>query len=557
MKSIGKYQIIEALGSSATAETYRVLDTFRHREFALKILKSVPNLTTEAKQQFCDYLSSCAELTHRHIAKIADLGEVEEGIFVVTDWRSGADLRQFMDQNADLPLDQKLGILAQVAEGLAFAHSRGIAHGDLKPSNIFVDGSRDASIVDFGIAKWLGALIEAGCRPEGLLPNYLAPEQVLGQPFDARSDIFALGLMLYECVAGKYPFSSDAGLIPRDIVHSEPAALGTCNVQIPEELEQLISRALLKNPQERLQTAEEFASGLYVAAQHLRRAAAQPAAEPAPEPSSDRVAPETLAQIPPALAPQFEMPTEPPQLQLPPLEIPATPRERPQDAEPEARPWTARSYASVPLNKDASGIRPPAPAADPACAADADSRQPATPRVRPVPPPLAAPEFVPPKSFLQSPSAMAAPAPRKTHKLARTVLAAVAGLIVAVVLVSMFLSRQKLKASQSRIRVLPASSAAPQPVAKPAPTRPQPAAVEARTPKPEEKEKDAKDAEVNAEASAKQVLNGPVRTLWESGRYSQAMALVDRILSDNPADEAALAWKRKIREAQAAEAALK
>lgn len=152
---------------------------------------------------------------------------------------------------------------------------------------------------------------------------------------------------------------------------------------------------------------------------------------------------------------------------------------------------------------------------------------------------------------------MAAPAPRKTHKLARTVLAAVAGLIVAVVLVSMFLSRQKLKASQSRIRVLPASSAAPQPVAKPAPTRPQPAAVEARTPKPEEKEKDAKDAEVNAEASAKQVLNGPVRTLWESGRYSQAMALVDRILSDNPADEAALAWKRKIREAQAAEAALK
>ena len=85
-------------------------------------------------------------------------------------------------------------MIAQVAEGLAFAHSRGIAHGNLKPSNIFVDPARDVSILDFGIAKWLAALLAAGSRPEGLVANYLAPEQVLGQPFDARSDIFALGV---------------------------------------------------------------------------------------------------------------------------------------------------------------------------------------------------------------------------------------------------------------------------------------------------------------------------------------------------------------------------
>lgn len=555
MKPIGKYQIIEALGSSATAETYRVLDAFRHRELAVKVLKTVPNLTTEAKQQFCDYLSACAELTHRHIARICDLGEVEEGIFVATDWRAGTDLRRFTDQYPDLPLDQKLGIVAQVAEGLAFAHSRGIAHGNLKPSNIFVDGARDASIVDFGIAKWLGALIEAGCRPEGLLPNYLAPEQVLGQPFDARSDIFALGLMLYECAAGKYPFSSEAGLIPRDIVHSEPAPLGNWNAEVPEELEQLIAHALHKNPNERLQTAEEFASGLYVAAQHLRRTASARQAEPDPEPSSDHVVAETQAEIqapiPPALAPAFETPPEPPKLQLPPLEIPTTPRERPQDAEPEPRPWTARSYASARLSKDA-----PTP---PVSAAEADSPKPATPRGRPMPPPMAPPEFVPPQSFLQPPPPLPRPAPPKTPKLGRAVLATVAGLILAAILAGTFLSRQNLRASQSRNRVLVAPSTAPQQVSRPAPAKPQPAAAEAGAPQPEHEdpeEKD-KDAAVSTEASTKQILNGPVRTLWESGRYSQAMALVDRILSQDPADEAALAWRKKIREAQAAEAALK
>ena len=181
------------------------------------------------------------------------------------------DLRRFMQDNQELPLGQKLAVIAQVAEGLAFAHSRGIAHGNLKPSNIFVDGARDVSILDFGIAKWLAALLEAGGRPEGLMANYLAPEQVLGQPFDARSDIFALGLMLYEFASGKYPFSADPGLIPREIVHTEPEPLRKLDAQVPEELEQLVARALKKEPGQRLQTAEEFASGLYLAAQQLRR----------------------------------------------------------------------------------------------------------------------------------------------------------------------------------------------------------------------------------------------------------------------------------------------
>ena len=190
MKSIGKYQVIEELGGSATGKTYRVRDAFRNREFAVKILQIVPGLSAEAKEQFCGHLAACAELTHRHIAKVHDLGEVEQGIFVATEWRAGTDLRRFMQENQDLPLGSKAGSDRSGGRGLAFAHSRGIAHGNLKPSNIFVDAERDVSILDFGVAKWLAALLDAGCRPEGLVANYLAPEQILGQPFDARSDIF-------------------------------------------------------------------------------------------------------------------------------------------------------------------------------------------------------------------------------------------------------------------------------------------------------------------------------------------------------------------------------
>lgn len=539
MKSIGKYQVIEELGASATGKTYRARDAFRNREFAVKILQTVPGLTAEAKDQFCGHLAACADLTHRHIAKIYDLGEVEEGIFVATEWRSGVDLRRFMEENRDLPLDQRLAVIAQVAEGLAFAHSRGIAHGNLKPSNIFVDAARDIGILDFGIAKWLAALLAAGGRPQGLLANYLAPEQILGQPFDARSDIFALGLMLYELASGKYPFSADPGLIPREIVHSEPAALRKLDAQIPEELEQLVARALNKNPEQRLQTAEEFASGLYLAAQQLRRLAA-PVAAPDPPPVN-QIAAQPIVQ-PPALPPEPVI-LPPPQAQpvaepapptaFEPAAVPAPPvRERPQDAQPEPRPWTSRSYA-------AGTALPPKPPAAPAPAHS---------------PPASGetPAFVPPQSFLK-PAAPPFKPPPKSGKRTKQLLTAAAGLILAAGLVGLAISRQNLKASQRKSHAVIPVTEPITPVGKPA--TPPPAPVpQARVPKREEP---APEEVVNPEVPAKQILNGPVRTLWESGRYAQALGLVNRILASDPSNDDALSWKKKIREAQAAEAALK
>ncbi len=519
MKSIGKYQVIEQLGASAAGTTFRVRDSFRNREFALKVLQTVPGLTPEAKEQFCGHLASCAELVHRHVVKVQDMGEVEEGLFVVSEWRTGMDLQWFMQQNRELPLGQKLALVAQVAEGLAFAHSREIAHGDLKPSNVFVDGERDITILDFGIAKWLAALLQAGSRPEGLVVNYLSPEQVLGQPFDARSDIFSLGLLMYEFLAGKYPFAAEPGLIPREIVHSEAQPLRQLDAQIPEELEQLVQRAMRKDPAERLQTAEEFAAGLYQAAQELRRrvSAAAPVAPPItavpfldmPTAFRDMGANNTpLAPVTPAplvVAPAAVI-QEPPQ---PAKEAPV---------EPQAAPVSPEPLIETPAAASAEPVAVPVVKARP--------RQ-------------------------QTPQPLKTMPPRAGSKKRLAVVAA--GLILAAGIVGSLVSRQGLRASQNKTAV-PAVAAQPSPV--PAPGNPPPAAVpqEPATSKPGES---GPNDLGNPEFSAKQTLNGPVRTLWESGRYTEALALVNQVLANNPNNSAALAWKKKVRDAQEAEAALK
>jgi serine/threonine-protein kinase len=608
MKSIAKYQVIEELSAGASGITYHVRDGFRNRELAVKVLRTIPDLSAEAKQEFCGQLASVAELTHRQIAKVHDLGEVEEGIFVASEWRSGLDLRRFMQANRDLPLDQKLAVMAQVAEGLAFAHSRGVTHGDLKPSNIFVDAARDASILDFGVAKWLTALLHAGCRVEGLVANYLAPEQVLGQPFDERSDIFALGVLLYEAITGSHPFSTDPGLVPREIVHLEPQPLRALDPQIPQKLEELVARALTKSPEQRLQTAEEFASGLYLAAQQLRRVATaapsdhspaeQPAAEPGAYPPPDRSSAEPAksegvfqsasalqspAESPSAASPSAALSATGPapfsqagegsqpagsQPEAFQFGVPATPpaRERPQDAEPGARPWTARSYA-------AGKQSPPA-------AADLGRRPRSAGPGQNVPEPSSAsqPAFEPPVSFLRPPE----PVPEipqladlggKSGSTTKRLLVAAVGLVIAVGIVGSLVSRQNLRASPDKRRgyatapaaATAATSAAQSPapavspvVSPPAPpvaALPEPRPVQPkRTPQPGES---GPDDLGNPEFSARQTLNGPVRSLWESGRYSQAMALVNQVLAGNPDNEDARIWKKKIREAQAAEAALK
>src|SRR6267378_3391479 len=259
MKTFGKYQILEEIGPGAAGVTYLARDGFRNREFALKVLHNSATANADLKEKLCRDLAASAELRHSHIAAVCDLGEVDGSIYIAAELLAGEGLDRHFRERRVLPLPQKLKLIAQVCEGLTFAHLQGVAHGNLKPSNIFVVG-KDAKILDFGIASLVA----------GRFPNYLAPEQVLGQPFDARSDVFSCAVILYELLVDAYPFQAAPGLIPRQIVHAEPEPLRKLDPRIPEELEQLLAHALKKNPRHRLETADQFASALYTIARDFQ-----------------------------------------------------------------------------------------------------------------------------------------------------------------------------------------------------------------------------------------------------------------------------------------------
>ena len=541
MKAIGKYQLIEEIGAGTAGITYRARDTFRNREVALKVIH--PGLITgeEWKERFCRELGVCADLRHGHLTNLLEVGEADDAVFVATELLNGVDLRCHLQERRILPLEEKLEFIAQVLDGLAFAHWKGIAHGNIKPSNLFVVAGKDAKILDLGLAKCLAPVPLTDDQQPALVSKYLAPEQVLGQPFDARSDLYSVAVVLYELLAEKYPFEA-AGDLQREIVHSEPEPLRKLDPKVPEEVERLVMHALRKDPLKRIATAEEFAAGLNAVAQKVRDGeSGLPVAIPA---GPQQVSPEPeLITLP--------EPPRPPAAPRPGLQaVPAPPAEAPLpwhpaavdlDAEPAVAPATPPP-AAVPV-----APRPPKPASAPAPAASA------APASKPSTPWLVARQ----KSSSQVSKLM------RSRKQA--VYIAIAALI-AICVVGTFESRQRLGASQSAAETktavpdakdtaqpaipdaAPAEAPAPPPAA-PAPQEPPapPVASTAAAPPPP----------VSHVSSPEQVLRARVRPLWESGKYVQALGLVNEVLVDHPDNAEALAWKKKIRAAQEAEAAIK
>jgi serine/threonine-protein kinase len=244
-------------------KVYRALDKKLNEEVALKLIRPEVAADKKTLERFQNELKLARKIAHRNVGKMYELMEGEGTHFITMEYVPGEDLRSFLKRLGRLTVEKTVTIAKEVCEGLAEAHRLGVVHRDLKPSNIMVDEEGNARIMDFGIAR---SLKGKGITGAGVMigtPEYMSPEQVEGKEADQRSDIYALGIILYEMLTGRVPFEGDT---PLSIAHKHkyepPANPRNFNPQIPEELSRLILKCLEKEGGRRYQTADDLLADL-------------------------------------------------------------------------------------------------------------------------------------------------------------------------------------------------------------------------------------------------------------------------------------------------------
>ena len=259
----GRYQIIEELGKGGMGRVYKAHDSELKEKIALKLLKPEIGIDEEMIERFRNELKLARKISQRNVCRMHDLNREEGAYYITMEYVAGEDLKRLIRKVGQMSAGKTISIAKQVCEGLAEAHSLGIVHRDLKPQNIMVDEAGNAKIMDFGIAR---SLKVKGITGAGVMigtPEYMSPEQVEGKEVDQRSDIYSLGIILYEMVTGRVPFEGDTpltiGVKHKSEIPRNPKDL---NAQIPEDLSHLILRCLEKDKEKRYQSSEEVHSEL-------------------------------------------------------------------------------------------------------------------------------------------------------------------------------------------------------------------------------------------------------------------------------------------------------
>jgi len=259
----GRYEIIEDLGKGGMGAVYRAFDRKLNEEVALKFVK--PEIASDKKtlERFSRELAIARKIVHKNVGRMYELMEESGNHFITMEYVAGQDLRGLIKQSRQLATGTATAIARQVCEGLAEAHRLGIVHRDLKPSNIMIDKEGNARIMDFGIARSLGAKRVTG---EGVIigtPEYMSPEQVEGKGIDSRSDIYSLGIILYEMVTGQVPFEGDTAFsIAMKHKGEVPKSPKSINPNVPDDFSLLILKCLEKDKNARYQTAAEVGTEL-------------------------------------------------------------------------------------------------------------------------------------------------------------------------------------------------------------------------------------------------------------------------------------------------------
>lgn len=331
MTQLGTYRLISRLGAGGMGEVWRAEDTKLLRQVAIKILPAQLAADEEWKERFLREARTVAQLNHPNIATIYSIDQQGETLFIAMELIEGQSLAEVTAKGPMMPADA-VRVAIHVCDGLSEAHAKGIIHRDIKPDNIILS-PRFVKVLDFGIAKQIGGTADPSLTQGGMVvgtPHYMSPEQALGRAVDARTDIFSIGVVLYEMLSGSKPFVGEAVTeILLKIVMNEPRDIAQAAFGITPALASIIRRCMQKQPDDRFQDCEELRTALatslredpssarksHVPTIAVRasdpRTAAVTDEPPAPPPTSSAPPPATPAPSPPR-APEPAPAVEPP-----------------------------------------------------------------------------------------------------------------------------------------------------------------------------------------------------------------------------------------------------
>ncbi|MBL6456904.1 protein kinase [Belnapia sp. T6] len=270
----GKYELRGTLGSGAMGTVYDALDRHIERRVAIKVVKRPPPGDPEGEEahgRFRREAQAAGRLSHPNIVGVYDYGENADTAWIVMELVEGGSLKDRLDRKERFPVPEIVRVMDQVLAALAYSHGRGVVHRDIKPGNIMLAADGTVKMADFGIARLENSSMTQIGTVMGT-PSYMAPEQLRGETVDARADIWAAGVMLYQLLTGEKPFEGGFSAVMHKALHTDPPPPSQLSVTAPRAFDAVISRALAKRPEDRYPTAAAFAEA-------IRAAAAAPVAE--------------------------------------------------------------------------------------------------------------------------------------------------------------------------------------------------------------------------------------------------------------------------------------